>query len=210
MKTQESSGKWAGTGLLVAITASLCCITPILALLAGTSGIAATFSFLEPARPYLIGLTIAVLGFAWYQKLKPVNAEAIDCDCEENGKPSFWQSKFFLGIVTAFALLMLAFPNYAHIFYPENNKAEVMIIKEADIETVTLGVSGMTCTGCEEHVKHAVTELPGVIEVEASYESANTTVKFDKTKSSLEEIRAAINSTGYKVKEDHIGEKISK
>ena len=76
MKTQESSGKWAGTGLLVAITASLCCITPVLALLAGTSGIAATFSFLEPARPYLIGLTIAVLGFAWYQKLKPVNAEA--------------------------------------------------------------------------------------------------------------------------------------
>lgn len=210
MKTQESSGKWAGAGLLVAITASLCCITPVLALLAGTSGIAATFSFLEPARPYLIGLTIAVLGFAWYQKLKPVNAEAIDCDCEEDGKPSFWQSKSFLGVVTAFALLMLAFPNYAHIFYPENNKAEVMIIKEADIETVTLGVSGMTCTGCEEHVKHAVTELPGVIEMEASYESANTTVKFDKTKSSLEEIKAAINSTGYKVKEGQIGEKSSK
>jgi copper chaperone CopZ len=210
MKTQESSGKWAGTGLLVAITASLCCTTPVLALLAGTSGIAATFSFLEPARPYLIGLTIAVLGFAWYQKLKPVKAEEIDCDCEEDGKPSFWQSKPFLGIVTAFALIMLAFPNYAHIFYPDNSKAEVMIIKEADTETVTLGVSGMTCTGCEEHVKHAVKELPGVIEVEASYEAANTTVKFDKTKSSLEDVKAAINSTGYKVKEDQIGESTSK
>jgi copper chaperone CopZ len=210
MKTQESSGKLAGTGLLVAIAASLCCITPVLALLAGTSGIAATFSFLEPARPYLIGLTVAVLGFAWYQKLKPVKAEAVDCDCEEDGKPSFWQSKSFLSIVTAFALLMLAFPNYAHIFYPDNSKAEVMIIKEADIETVTLGVSGMTCSGCEEHVKHAVNELPGVIEVEASYEAGNTTVKFDKTKSSLEEVKAAINSTGYKVKEDQIGENTSK
>jgi len=210
MKTQESSGKLAGTGLLVAITASLCCITPVLALLAGTSGFAATFSFLEPARPYLMGLTVAVLGFAWYQKLKPVKAGAIDCDCEEDVKLSFWQSKSFLGIVTAFALIMLAFPNYAHVFYSDNSKAEVMTIKEADIETVTLGVSGMTCSGCEEHVKHAVNELPGVIEVEASYEARNTRVKFDKTKSSLEEVKAAINSTGYKVKEDQIGEKASK
>ena len=162
---------------------------------------------MEPARPYLIGLTIAVLGFTWYQKLKPVKTETVECDCEENGKPSFWQSKPFLGSVTAFALLMLAFPNYAHIFYSDNSKAEVMMVKEADIETVTLGVSGMTCAGCEGHVKHAVMELPGVIKAEANYEAANATVKFDKTKSSLEEVKAAINSIGYKVKESQIGEK---
>jgi len=39
--------------------------------IAGTSGLASTFSWLEPFRPYFIGLTILVLGFAWYQKLKP-------------------------------------------------------------------------------------------------------------------------------------------
>lgn len=59
-----------GAGLISAIAASLCCITPVLALVAGSSGIAAGFSWLEPARPYLIGITILVLGFAWYQKLK--------------------------------------------------------------------------------------------------------------------------------------------
>jgi hypothetical protein len=63
--------KLIGAGLLAAITASLCCITPVLALIAGTSGIASTFSWIEPFRPYLIGLTILVLGFACYQKLKP-------------------------------------------------------------------------------------------------------------------------------------------
>lgn len=67
----KSDKKLIGAGLLTAIAASLCCITPVLALVAGTSGLASTFSWLEPARPYFIGLTILVLGFAWYQKLKP-------------------------------------------------------------------------------------------------------------------------------------------
>ena len=60
----KSENKLIGAGLLTAITASLCCITPVLALIAGTSGIASTFSWIEPFRPYLIGLTILVLGFA--------------------------------------------------------------------------------------------------------------------------------------------------
>jgi copper chaperone CopZ len=45
-------------------------------------------------------------------------------------------------------------------------------------------------------------ELPGVIEATVSYETAGATVKFDKTKSSLDDVKAAINSTGYRVKEE--------
>jgi mercuric ion transport protein len=70
MNPKELTKKWIGAGIVAAIVASLCCIAPVIALLAGTSSMASTFSFLEPARPYLIGLTIALLGFAWYQKLK--------------------------------------------------------------------------------------------------------------------------------------------
>ena len=76
----KKDNKLIGAGLLTAFAASLCCITPVLALIAGTSGLASSFSWLEPFRPYLIGLTILVLGFAWYQKLKP--KKEIDCDCE--------------------------------------------------------------------------------------------------------------------------------
>jgi len=95
-----TDGKLIGTGLLTAIAASLCCITPVLALIAGTSGLASTFSWLEPFRPYFIGLTILVLAFAWYQKLKP--QKKIDCNCEAklrkraSRKPArgecFWKS----------------------------------------------------------------------------------------------------------------------
>ncbi len=41
-------------------------------LLEGSSSIAANFSWIEPARPYLLGLSIAVLAFAGYLKLKPI------------------------------------------------------------------------------------------------------------------------------------------
>ena len=122
MNASKLSSKSVGAGLLTAIVASLCCITPVLSLLAGVSGIAASFSWMEPFRPYLIALTIGVLGFVWYQKLKPRTAEQIECACPgggEDDKPSFWQSKLLLGLVTVFAIVMLSFPVYSHIFYPD-------------------------------------------------------------------------------------------
>mgnify|MGYP003683296399 FL=1 len=57
----------------------------------------------------------------------------------------------------------------------------------------------MTCASCEEHVKHAVNELEGIVNVNASYENANAEVKFDNTKTSKEDIVKAIDATGYKV-----------
>ncbi|HEU4634309.1 MAG TPA: mercuric transporter MerT family protein, partial [Flavisolibacter sp.] len=70
----KSSGTFSSAGVLSAIAASLCCITPVIALLAGSSSIAANFSWIEPARPYLIALSISVLALAWYVKLKPAKA----------------------------------------------------------------------------------------------------------------------------------------
>lgn len=117
MTTDNSNKKLIGAGMLSAIAASLCCITPVLAFIAGSSGIAATFSWIEPARPYLIGVTVLVLSFAWYLKLRPRTKEEIECACEEDEKPAFWQSKKFLGIVTVFVALMIAFPSYSKIFF---------------------------------------------------------------------------------------------
>jgi len=205
MKTQNSmpgsrqaSNKLLGAGILSAVAASLCCITPVLALIAGSSGIAASFSWLEPARPYLIGITVLVLGFAWYQKLKPKKVAEIDCDCEEDEEPSFLQSKKFLGIVTIFAAIMLIFPYYSHIFYPET-KVNVIIVDPNNIQQASFEISGMTCPGCEEHIKHAVAELPGYIEATANFRKEKATVKFDKSKLTIDDVVAAINETGYVV-----------
>ncbi len=192
----KTDNKLIGLGLFSAISASICCISPVLALLAGTSGLASTFSWLEPARPYFIALTFLVLSFAWYQKLKP--KKQIDCKCETEEKPTFIQSKTFLGAVTVFAGLMLAFPMYAHIFYPKTEK-QIIVVEKASIKKVEFTISGMTCTGCEEHVNHEVNKLTGIISVNTSYEKGNAIVEFDNAKTNIAEIEQAIRSTGYKV-----------
>ena len=209
MSTSDISSKSASAGLLAAIVASLCCITPVFSLLAGIGGIAATFSWMEPFRPYLIVLTIGVLGFAWYQKLRPRTAEEIACACEVDQKPSFWQSKKFLGIVTVFATLMLAFPLYSHIFYPNSNSNSSDVIADQDqthIKLADFKIKGMTCTGCEEHVKHAVSGLNGVLETTASHKNANAQVKFDASLVDVNKITEVINSTGYTVTESKVSD----
>ena len=190
------NNKAIGLGVITAITASLCCITPVLALIAGTSGIASMFSWIEPFRPYLIGLTILVLGFAWYQKLKP--KKEIDCECETDEKPKFFQSKKFLGIVTVFAIVMLTFPLYSGIFYP-NIEKQIIVVDKSDIKTTEFKISGMTCASCEEHVNHEVNKLSGIVNSKASYENGNAIIEFDKTKTNATEIEKAINKTGYQV-----------
>ena len=200
----KNDKKLIGTTIVTAIAASLCCITPVLALIAGTTGMASTFSWLDPFRPYLIFITIFVLGFAWYQKLKPITIgdkkEEMDCVCEEDEKPKLIQSKTFLSIVTVFAIAMLAFPYYADVFYPSNNKKDVVVVNAANIETVDFNIKGMTCTGCEIHIEIEVNTLDGIISVKADYEKATAVIKYDKTKVNEVAIEKAILKAGYKIK----------
>lgn len=184
-------------GILTAAAASLCCITPVLAFLGGASGLASSFSWIEPFRPYLIGLTVLVFAFAWYQKLKP--QEQVDCNCETDEKKSFLQSKTFLGIVTFIAGLLIAFPFYAKAFYPKTEQTQTVISNKTDIKQATFTIKGMTCEGCTEHVNSEIAKVKGVIDYQTSYEKANSIVKFDNSKTSIDTIAAAINSTGYKV-----------
>lgn len=191
----KTDNQLISAGLLTAIASSLCCITPVLAIVAGSSGIASTFSWLEPFRPYFIGMTILVLGFAWYQKLKP--QQEIDCNCEATQKPKFMNTKSFLGIITVMTVLLLSFPSYAYIFFPKT-ESKVIVTPTSEIQRVEFTIKGMTCSGCEHHVKTEISKLKGIIEVVVSYDKGNAVVKFDSKQTNIQEIEKAINSTGYK------------
>ena len=200
MISLKSSGTFTSAGVLSAIAASLCCITPVVALLAGSSSIAANFAWIEPARPYLIGLSIAVLAFAWYVKLKPAKSTDVDCHCETTKKPSFLQSKTFLGIITVFAILMMAFPLYAKVFYPKPKVQAATLAVVDNKQQVKFIIQGMTCEGCEEHVNNELSKVNGVIAYKTSYATRSSLVTYDKSKVDVNTIEAAINKTGYKVK----------
>ncbi len=191
-----NTGKLAGTGVFTAIAASLCCITPVLALITGSGSIASSFSWIAPARPYLIGLTIAVLAFAWYQKLKPPSTD--NCGCGVDDKPIFVQSKTFLLFVTIFTALMIAFPSYTKAYFPKKEKSSIAVEK-SNIQNVELRIKGMTCEACETHVNLAVNKLPGIVQSTVSYENRNAAIRFNVSKTTIKDITEAINATGYKV-----------
>jgi mercuric ion transport protein len=189
-------GKLMSAGVFTAIAASLCCIVPVLALLAGSGSIASSFSWIAPARPYMIGLTIALLGFAWYQKLKP--QVTADCGCAVDEKPKFLQSKIFLLSITLFAALMIAFPFYSKAFFPKKEKTSVTVEK-SNIQAVELKIKGMSCEACEEEVNHEVNKLPGIIHSTVSYKNKNAVIQFDISKTTIKDITDVINATGYQV-----------
>jgi copper chaperone CopZ len=95
----------------------------------------------------------------------------------------------------------MAFPYYSDILFSDKS-TEVVYVQEANVQTITYDIVGMTCTGCEATVRNAAQEVEGVLEVTASYDTQTATISFDKTKVQPECIKQAINSTGFTVKED--------
>ena len=204
MKQNKSSEKkWIGAGMLAAIAASLCCITPVLAVLGGLGGIASTFSWLDPLRPYLIGITVVVLGYAFYNAYKPKREGDIECACDDEESPAkknFLNSKAFLWVVTGVSILMFAFPSYSHIFFPDTNN-NIVVVNESNITEAIYYIEGMTCTGCEESVDYTLRNQEGVISAVSSYETGIADVKYDKFKVKPEQLAQAIeDEVGYKVK----------
>ena len=200
----KSSNKAALTGIIAAVAASSCCIPPVIALIAGVGGASSSLSWMEPFRPYLIGLAVIAIGYAWYANLKPKEADDCGCDIE---KPKFYQTKGFLIGITLFAGVSIAFPHYSGIFYPDNQK-QVVVVDSSTVKKIEVSIEGMTCDACQNHVDHAVNELPGIIEAKASYADGNAIVEFDETQTSLEEIEKAVNGTGYKVTALNEGKKL--
>lgn len=200
MKEETTSNAVTGIGIFAAIAASLCCVTHLLALLAGISGAASSLSWLEPARPYLIGLAIATLGFAWYRSLTTKERAACGPDgtCAME-KKNFLASRTFLSGITIAAMALIAFPYYAKLFYPKTEKQNVVVVESNNIKTATFAIKGMTCAGCEELVNNQLYKVRGVLDVKTSYAKGATEVQFDQSKATVVQLQKAIAETGYKI-----------
>ena len=68
-------------------------------------------------------------------------------------------------------------------------------------EKVSMNISGMTCTGCEDGIKTALTKMDGVIAVQSiSHKDGSATVCFDPNKIKADAVTTAISNKGYGVK----------
>lgn len=66
-------------------------------------------------------------------------------------------------------------------------------------KTALINVGGMHCTGCETTITRAISELPGVQIVSASYPKSEVTVTFDANVINESAISSAITLAGYTV-----------
>lgn len=67
----------------------------------------------------------------------------------------------------------------------------------ADDKTVTLSVPGMYCEMCPATVKKAISKVPGVSKVDASFKNKEAVVTFDDSKASLDALTKATANAGY-------------
>ena len=65
------------------------------------------------------------------------------------------------------------------------------------MEQLILNVTGMTCGGCENAVKRAVSRLDGVSNVTASHSDNRVIVDYQPAKVDRASITNAINTAGY-------------
>lgn len=95
--------------MLAALGASVCCTLPIVVAVLGV-GSAALGATLAPLAPWFAGLTVLLLGFAFYRAYRPIRCEPGEtCAVPASRK----RQRLILWIVAVVALLLVTFPYYA-------------------------------------------------------------------------------------------------
>ena len=79
----------------------------------------------------------------------------------------------------------------------EPGKSTEMSINPDALVLMDVSIQGMTCTGCENTVKSSISELPGVVEVSASFTEGKAIVKLDTSLTKMDKISEAVSSKGY-------------
>ncbi|RKD24510.1 copper-translocating P-type ATPase [Ammoniphilus oxalaticus] len=74
----------------------------------------------------------------------------------------------------------------------------------ASIESVALGISGMTCAACSNRVEKVLSRTEGIQKVGVNLATEKAVIEYDKKRISMDQILEKIEQTGYQVKTEKI------
>ncbi len=66
------------------------------------------------------------------------------------------------------------------------------------MKEIKLKIEGMHCAGCSTRLERVLNNLEGVEEAKVSLEEKQATIKFDETKTNIQNIKEAIVDAGFK------------
>jgi len=184
-----------GGSLLAAITASLCCIGPLVAVALGAGGFAASAVF-EQWRPVFLGLTVVLLALAWYLTYRKPRA-----NCEEGSacaaKPSANWSKVVLWVSTGVVLIAAAFLSLASAVLRATQPNPPVAVTDGNTAVVKVTIPSMNCAAGAVSIQAMLRQQAGVVSANVNYDTKEAFIQYDITKLSKETLIAAIDETGF-------------
>ncbi len=185
-----------GGSFLAAITASLCCVGPLVAVALGAGGFAASAVF-EKWRPVFLSVTFALLASAWYLTYRKPKAA-----CEEGSvcatKPVSKWNKVVLWFATGAVLVTAAFPSLSSAILRGTQSNTPVVVDDANSAVLKVKISSMDCAACAVSIQTKLRRQAGVVNANVNYDTKQAVVQYDTTKLSPEKIIAAIDETGFK------------
>jgi mercuric ion transport protein len=187
--------------IIAAITASLCCIGPTLAVLLGVGafGLASVF---ESARPYLLAVADVLIVTAFYQAYRSTKADeaCIAGACPVPRRPQ--RALLWIGLVIV--ILFAAYPYYSEFLWPyqesvqSSSNSTMPSMSSHYVRLASLHIDGMFCGGCAAAVQSALSHVDGVRHVSVDLEKKTATVDCDPSRARVDRMEAAVAATGYK------------
>lgn len=178
---------------------SACCWIPLLAVALGISAGGAA-SFFEGYRWYFLLAALAFIALGFYLNERTQQACAPDGSCPT---PRPGVRRFNRGVLigsTLAVLLLSAFPSYvdrlASSWTGDGSGAE------SEASSLTIGVAGMTCAGCEASVESALRAVPGVLSADADFDGQAAKLRVSRQNPpSREVLSSALSTVGYRLAE---------
>ena len=181
-------------GILSALFASVCCVTPLLLVLLGLGslGIGAV---LGRFHWWFLGVALILLTVAWRRHFQE-RRRCATARCEmASGTPTRWTLLVASLVVAAFAgLNLVTFANQSQQTVPTPGGPS-----GTETQAVVIPVEGMACLSCELAIESSLKRLPGVAHVDANVAQHSVAVNYDPAQVTVEELIAAITKTGYTV-----------
>lgn len=182
------------TGALGAAGAALlsvsCCVIPALYGALGAAGAVAAHS-LAPYRPLMLGSSVVFLGFGFWRAYRP---REVGCDGSCGRRSAAGRgSKAVLWLAALVVLTASLSPLLLPSARADSEGASPPI--EA---RVLVRIDGMTCAGCNRGVSKALSALPVVSSVEASFSEGAACAELSGPVDEAE-VRRAVTGAGYTV-----------
>ncbi len=189
--------------VLAAIAASACCILPLLlgAASAGTVGFGAA---LAPYRPYLMGLTVMLLGAGFYFAYRPEKAanqanagDQPDCCATDRAARMKRVNRTMLWAVAVFTLGAMAYPWIAAYRAGISAGSSPVAAAPSTAQTATFAIDKMTCAECATAISAALRKTPGVYDARVDFAARRAIVRYDRARITPSRLAKTITGTGF-------------